>query len=176
MISKVYSIAVNWLNSELIDVEVDISNWITAFTIVWLPDQWVQESKERIRSALKSSYFKLPTTRITVNLAPADIKKSWPSFDLPIAIWILLQDGSIKDDLISDSVFLWELSLDWKLRRVSWVLPATIWAKEKWFKRIFIPKANSKEASIIPWIDIIEVDNISELCECLNWKKNLIIS
>lgn len=176
MISKVYSIAVNWLNSELIDVEVDVSNWITAFTIVWLPDQWVQESKERIRSALKSSYFKLPTTRITVNLAPADIKKSWPSFDLPIAIWILLQDWSINYNFIKESVFLWELSLDWKLRRVSWVLPATIWAKEKWFKRIFIPKSNSKEASIIPWIDIIEVDNLSELCECLNWKKSLVIS
>jgi len=176
MISKVYSIAINWLNSELIEVEVDVSNWITAFTIVWLPDQWVQESKERIRTALKSSSFKLPTTRITVNLAPADIKKSWPSFDLPIAIWILLQGWLIKEDLIKDSIFLGELSLDWKLRKVSWVLPAVIWAREKWFKRIFLPKDNILEASIIPWIDIIEVNNLDDLCKSLNLSINLKIS
>jgi magnesium chelatase family protein len=88
MISKVYSICVNWLESSIVEVEVDINQWLPSFTIVGLPDQWIQESKERLRSAMKSSNFKLPTSRITVNLAPADIKKSWPSFDLPIAIWI----------------------------------------------------------------------------------------
>jgi len=176
MISLVNSISVNWLDSTIIDVEVDINNWLPAFTIVWLPDQWVQESKERLRSAMKSSSAKLPTTRITVNLAPADIKKSGPSFDLPIAVGILLNEWYITNDkLIKDSIFIWELSLDWKLRKVSGVLPSVIWAKENWFKRIFIPKQNSLEASIIPWIDVIVIDNLWELISMLNWDIDLVV-
>ena len=107
MINKVNSIAVNWLTSDLIEVEVDINQWLPSFTIVGLPDQWVQESKERLRSALKSSWSKLPSSRITVNLAPADIRKSWPSFDFPIAIGIL----DAEFDLIKlclKKVFLFE--------------------------------------------------------------------
>ena len=174
MISKVQSITVNWLESTVISIEVDINNWLPAFTIVWLPDQWVQESKERLRSAMKSSEARLPTTRITVNLAPASIKKSWPSFDLPIAIWILRNDWWItEDNLIKDSIFVWELALDWKLRGVDSVLPMTIGAKEKGFKRIFVPKENALEASIIPWIDIISIENLAELMSILNGTKDL---
>jgi len=77
MISKVNSITVNWLDSFLIEIEVDINNWLPSFTIVWLPDQWVQESKERLKSAMKSSGTRLPMNRITVNLAPANIRKVW---------------------------------------------------------------------------------------------------
>ena len=90
MISKINSIAINWLHFDIIEVEVDINNWLPSFTIVWLPDKWVQESKERLRSAIKSSNFKIPSSRITVNMAPADIKKTWPIFDLSIAVWLLL--------------------------------------------------------------------------------------
>ena len=168
MISKIFSMSVNGLSSDVIEVEVDINNGLPSFTIVGLPDQWVQESKERLRSALKSTGNKLPVNRITVNLAPADIKKSWPSFDLPIAVWILLHQGIIDEEICKDSIFLWELSLDGKLRKISSVLPAVISAQEKWFKRIFVPKQNALEASIIPWIDIIELKNISELIEILN--------
>lgn len=173
MISKVNSIAVNWLNSDLIEIEVDINNWLPSFTIVWLPDQGVQESKERLRSALKSCSHKLPTSRITVNLAPADIKKSWPSFDFATAIAILLHEWVIDDKYINESIFIWELSLNWDFRKVSSVLPATIWAKEKWFKKIFVPKVNSKEASIIPWIEVIEVLNLQEAIDILNNDKPL---
>ena len=169
MISLVHSITVNGLDSTIIDIEVDINPWLPAFTIVWLPDQWVQESKERLRSALKSSGAKLPTTRITVNLAPANIKKSWPSFDLGIAVGILLDEWYIKDNsLIKDSIFLWELSLDGSLRPISSVLPATIGAKEKWFKRIFIPAQNVKEASIIPDIEVIKIYTLSDMIDILN--------
>ncbi len=176
MISKVESITVNWLESTVISIEVDINNWLPAFTIVWLPDQWVQESKERLRSAMKSSEARLPTTRITVNLAPASIKKSWPSFDLPIAIWILRNDWWVNiDDLIKDSIFVWELALDWKLRWVDSILPMTIWAKEKWYKRIFVPQENALEASIIPGIDIIPIENLANLMAILNWTKDLTI-
>lgn len=172
MFSLVKSIAVNWLSSNIIDVEVDINSGLSSFTIVWLADQAVQESKERIRSALKSSFAKLPTTRITVNLAPADIRKAGPSFDLPIAIGILISDGVIEEQkLIEWSVFLWELALDWKLRKVSSVLPATIWARESGFKRIFIPKENVAEASIVDWIDIIWIENLLDLIDILSLRR-----
>jgi magnesium chelatase family protein len=118
MISKVYSITVNGLESSLIEIEVDINQGLPSFTIVGLPDQGIQESKERLRSAMKSSNFRLPTSRITVNLAPADIKKSGPCFDLPVAIGILLNQDFINQDLIQESLFLGELSLDGQLRRV----------------------------------------------------------
>lgn len=173
MIAKVNSIAVNGLNSDLIEVEVDINQWLPSFTIVWLPDQWIQESKERIRSALKSSSAKLPTSRITVNLAPADIKKSGPNFDLAISVGILLVDWRIEDTFIKDSIFIGELSLDWRLRKINWVLPSVIWAREKWFKRIFLPNDNILEASIIPDIELVWVSNLKELIDILNWKKEI---
>ena len=170
MISQIHSLSMNWLESTVIETEVDINNWLPAFTIVWLPDQWVQESKERLRSAMKSSNMKLSSKRITVNLAPANIKKSWPSFDLPIAIWILQNDWWIESTpLMKDSLFVWELALDWKLRAVSSILPMTIWAKELWYKRIFVPKPNAIEAAIIPWIDIIAIESLSEIADILNW-------
>ncbi len=173
MISKINSIAVNWLNTDLIEVEIDINQWLPSFTIVWLPDQWVQESKERLRSALKSSWTKLPVSKITVNLAPADIKKSWPSFDFPIAIWILDVELDFDKKILAESIFLWELSLNGDLRKVNSVLPATIWAKEKWFKNIFVPKANSLESSVIPGINVIAIENLSEAIQILLWRKEI---
>ena len=129
MVSIVNSIAINGLHSHLIEIEVDINNGLPSFVIVGLPDQWVQESKERLKSAMKSAGNKLPMNRITVNLAPANIRKSGPAFDFPIAIWILSNGWFIKEKLVNNSIFLWELSLDGKLRKVSSILPATIWAK-----------------------------------------------
>ncbi len=169
MISLVHAITVNGLDTTIVDIEVDINQGLPAFTIVGLPDQWVQESKERLRSALKSSNARIPSTRITVNLAPANIKKSGPSFDLGIAIGILLDQGYIKNNtLIKDSVFLGELSLDGSLRSIPSVLPATIGAQEKWFKRLFIPESNAKEASIIPGIEVVRIKNLIELIDILN--------
>ncbi len=107
MISFVHAITVNGLDSTIVDIEVDINQGLPAFTIVGLADQGVQESKERLRSALKSSGARIPPSRITVNLAPANIKKTGPSFDLAIAVGILLDQGYIKnDDLIRESIFL----------------------------------------------------------------------
>lgn len=123
---------------------------------------------------MKSSGTRLPASRITVNLAPADIKKTGPSFDLPIAIGILQNDGWIEhDQYIKESIFLGELALDGTLRKVSGILPATIGAKDRGFRRIFIPYENLKEASIIPGIDVIAVKCLSELMEMLDGKVDL---
>lgn len=169
MITQVQALTVNGLETTLIDVEVDINQWMPNFTIVGLPDQWVQESKERIRSALKASAARLPSTRITVNLAPAHIKKSWPSFDLAIAVGILMNEGYISETTFCENaIFLWELSLDGRLRHIPSVLPAVIGAKQKGIQRIFIPAENKNEAAIIPDIDIISVSNLQELIQILN--------
>lgn len=176
MISKIYSIVINWLENDIIEVEVDINRWMPSFTIVWLPDQWVQESKERLRSALKSSNYRLPTDKITVNLAPADIRKTGPSFDLPIAIWILENSWVIEENKYSqNSIFIWEVSLDWSLRWVSSVLPSVIWAMQRGFKNIFIPFDNFKEASFIEWIKIYPVSNLVEIIDFLNNRKEIVI-
>lgn len=120
---------------------------------------------------MKSSGTRLPAARITVNLAPANIRKTGPSFDLAIAVWILLDQGTIEEkEYIENSVFLWELSLDGKLRHIPSVLPATIGAKEKGFKKMFIPSVNAKEASIIPDIEVIPIENLEELIKILNKK------
>ncbi len=174
MISKIYSIWVNWLESDLIEIETDINNWLPNFTIVWLPDTSVQESKERIRSALKSSFMPLPPSKITINLAPADIKKSWPSYDLPISIWILNHMWIIEEnEYLKNSIFLWELSLDWSLRWISSILPSVIWALERGFKNIFIPYDNYFEASIIEGINIFAVKNIKQIVSFLSWNEEI---
>ncbi len=171
MISKVQSIAVNGLSSTIVDVEVDINPWLPKFSIVGLPDQWVQESRERLYSALKSIKSRLPMTRITVNLAPADIRKVGSMFDLPIAIGILINDEVIvtKRDL-SKVIFLWELSLDGKIRQVSCVLPSTIWAMQRGIETIFVPKENAQEASFVWGIEVIGVSHLQEVIDHLNEK------
>ncbi|MBW7954257.1 YifB family Mg chelatase-like AAA ATPase [Candidatus Gracilibacteria bacterium] len=164
MISKIYSIGVNGLESDLIEIEVDINNGLPNFTIVGLPDVSVQESKERIRSALKSSYMPLPPSKITINLAPADIKKSGPSYDLPISIGILNHMGIIEENkYLKNSIFLGELSLDGSLRGINSILPSVIGAKEMGFENIFIPYDNYFEASIIEGINIFAIKNIKQL-------------
>jgi magnesium chelatase family protein len=169
MPSKIFSAAPIGLHSELIEVEADISGGLGNFIIVGLPDTAIQESRERVRSAIKNSSLPFPQTRVVINLAPADIKKEGPSYDLPIAISILLAEGKNfkqKNDF-SKSVFIGELSLDGSLRTVSGILPIMIMAKEKGFKTIYLPKANAPEASLIDGIEIIPIENLNHLIKHL---------
>lgn len=149
MLAKVNSSAVVGLDAVPIEVEVDISSGsLPSFTIVGLPDKAVEESKERVRSAIKNSGADFPARRITVNLAPADLPKAGPSYDLPIALGILLASEQLQAD-IKDALFIGELSLDGSLRPINGVLSQTLMAKDHTFKRIFIPTSNAKEAAII---------------------------
>lgn len=172
MLSKVNSCAVIGLDCEGVEVELDITAGLGNITVVGLPDTAVQESKERVRAAIKNSSFSYPTTRITINLAPADIKKAGPAYDLPIAISILSATGQISADLKS-SLFVGELALDGKLRHTNGILPITIFARDKGYKKLYIPKTNEYEASLVEGIDIIPVHSLLELTDHLNDAKSI---
>ncbi len=163
MLAKISSGATIGLNAVLVDVEVDIAEQgLPSFTIVGLPDKAVEESKERVRSAIKNSGADFPLSRITVNLAPADLPKAGPAYDLPIALGILIASGQINPE-VSDSLFLGELSLDGTLRHTNGILPMSYLAKEKKIKNIFIPKINLKEASVVGEIIVYPVESLLEL-------------
>ncbi|MGB6872732.1 MAG: YifB family Mg chelatase-like AAA ATPase [Dehalococcoidia bacterium] len=131
-------------------------------TIVGLPDKAVQEARERVRSAIRNSYYKFPNRRITVNLAPADLKKEGPAYDLPIAVGILMSSGQLNADL-THSIFLGELSLDGKLRHTHGVLPMVALARDKGLSTIFVPLDDAKEASLIDNIHIFPTESLAQL-------------
>ena len=168
MLAKVNSSAVVGLDAVPVEVEVDIATQgLPSFTIVGLPDKAVEESRERVRSAIKNSGADFPAKRITVNLAPADLPKEGPSYDLPIALGILIASEQLKAD-ISTSFFMGELSLDGRLRYTNGILPQVILAKEKRLKRIFLPHINAREASIIKGVEIYPAKDLASLFDHLN--------
>jgi len=162
MIIKVYSGTVLGLDTTQVEVEIDVSQGLSSFIIVGLPDKAVDEAKERVRSAIKNSGFNFPRHKLTVNLAPADIKKEGPAFDLPIALGIIEAENNFNFNL-KDCLFIGELSLDGTLRPIQGVLPITIFAQEHGVKYIFVPVANAQEASLVEGIKIIPVNNLIEL-------------
>lgn len=168
MLAKVMSAAVVGLDALPVEVEVDIaSQGLPSFTIVGLPDKAVEEAKERVRSAIRNTGADFPARRITVNLAPADLPKEGPSYDLPIALGILLASGQLQAD-ISDALFTGELSLDGRIRPVNGTLVQAILAKEKKMKRFFLPAENADEAAIVQNIDIYPVETLLALFQHLS--------
>lgn len=170
MVSKVLSSTVIGLDGVLIEVETDILNGLPSFTIVGLPDKAVEESKERVRSAVKNSGGEFPAKKITVNLAPGDLPKEGPTFDLPIAISILLSSGQLVFDS-EKSLFIGELSLNGRVRLSKGVLPMVLAAKEKGIESVYIPMANLHEAEIVHGIDIYAIDTLKELFNHLSGTK-----
>lgn len=168
MLSITKSMALHGLEGFLIDVQVDISSGMPSWDVVGLPDVSVKESKERVRTAIKNSGYELRSSKIVVNLAPAEIKKEGPYFDLPIAIGILISTEAIKQQGLEDTIFIGELSLDGKLMKVNGILPICIEAKKLNIKRIIIPKENVQEAAIVNEIEIIGVNNLTEIVDFLN--------
>lgn len=167
MISKVNSCAVIGLDCKPVEIEIDIGTGLGNTTVVGLPDTAVQESKERVRSAIKNSDFPYPTTRVTINLAPADIKKEGPAYDLPIAVGFLMAMEYINARL-DDSLFVGEVALNGKLRHTNGILPIAIYAKEKGYRKLYVPKINEYEASLVEDIEVIAVENLLELVDHLN--------
>ncbi len=171
MSSKVLSAAVVGLNCELVEVEADTSRSQPKFFIVGLPDKAVDESKERVRSAIKNSGFEMPRGRITVNLAPADLKKEGPSYDLSIAISILLTSKQLfLPNSFKDQLFIGELALDGQLRPVNGVLSICLEIKKKGIKYIFLPKENAAEASLVSDLIIFPCQNLNEITNHLRGK------
>jgi magnesium chelatase family protein len=163
MLAKVISAAVVGLDAVPVEVEIDIaSQGLPSFTIVGLPDKAVEEAKERVRSAIRNSGADFPARRITVNLAPADLPKEGPWYDLPIALGILLASGQLQHD-ISDALFTGELSLDGRVRPTNGILPQAILTRSLGLTRLFIPEQNAKEASVVTNIDIFPIKNLSAL-------------
>ncbi len=162
MVSRVLSSTVVGLDGVLVEVETDILNGLPSFTIVGLPDKAVEESKERVRSAIKNSGADFPTKRVTVNLAPGDLPKEGPSFDVPIAVSILLSSGQLVFNT-DECLFVGELSLNGKLRKTKGVLPVVLLAREKKIKNVFIPKENEHEASVVAGVTLYPVENLKQL-------------
>ena len=153
MVTKAITAAAVGINAYKIEVEVDVINSLPNISIVGLPDNAVNEARERVHSAIKNSGFTFPLGRVIVNLAPADIRKEGTNFDLPIAIGILKEQGiNIADDL--GTAFLGELSLDGSLRGVNGVLPLVLGLKEQGITTIFVPEANAKEAALVQGIKV----------------------
>ena len=162
MLAKIQSAAIVGLDAQLIEVEVDIASGLPNTTIVGLPDAAVQEARERVRSAIRNSGCVFPAKRITVNLAPANLKKAGPAYDLPIAIGILLSSEQIFADF-SKTLFLGELSLDGSLRHTNGVLPMVAIAKERGLLEIFVPADDANEASLVDGVSIIPCISLAQL-------------
>jgi magnesium chelatase family protein len=170
MLAKVWTCAVIGLEGELVQVEVDIARQgIAKLTIVGLPDTAVQEAGERVRAAVRNSGLIFPPRRITVNLAPAEMRKSGPTYDLPIAIGVLLASEQIETDART-VVFLGELSLDGTLRHLQGVLPMVGLARERGMRTVFVPAIDAAEAALVDGIDVIPVRNLAELVAHLQGK------
>ncbi len=167
MLAKVLSSAVSGIDAYVVEVEVDITQGLPTFTTVGLPEAAVKESKERVKSAIKNSGYSFPDDRITVNLAPADVKKEGTGFDLPIALGILAATRILPQQAISKYLFLGELSLDGRVKPVKGSLPMALEAKSSGYSGIIVPSDNGSEASVVDGISVYSVRTLSEVVEFL---------
>jgi magnesium chelatase family protein len=163
MLAKVLSVAVVGLEVNVIEVEVDSGRGVASFTLVGLPDAAVKESIERVRSAIRNSGLKFPNNRVTVNLAPADVKKIGPAYDLPIALGLLVASEQLDPGVLDRTLIIGELALDGAVRHVRGVLPATAFARENEYKRIIVPESDANEAALVPNIEVIAARSLGEL-------------
>lgn len=168
MLAKILSGTLQGVDALLVEVEVDIVNGLPTFATVGLPEGAVRESKDRVKAAIKNSGYEFPNRRITVNLAPADVKKSGPGFDLPIAVGVLAASETCKTENLTRFSVVGELSLDGKVRAVQGVLPMAIAARQAQFQGIIVPAGNVEEASIVNGIDVIGIEHLHQAVDFLN--------
>ncbi len=172
MWARVASCAVLGLEGAVVEVEADIAQGLPSFTVVGLPDKAVQESRERVRSAIKNSGFSFPLKRLTVNLAPADLPKQGPAYDLPMALGILEASGQAAPNA-QDSLFIGELSLDGGLRHVDGILPMVGTARDHRYKRAFVPVMDAPEAALIEGIEVYPVPDLAALVSHLSREEEI---
>ena len=168
MLAIVNSMSLHGLDGYLVEVQVDVSSGLPSWEVVGLPDVSVKEAKERVKAAIKNSGLQFESKRIVVNLAPADMKKEGSSFDLPIAIGIMLATEKVQQNIIYKTAFIGELSLDGKINKVNGILPMCIEAVKLGIKKVIIPEENAKEAGVVSGIDIIAVKTLKEVINYLN--------
>ena len=168
MLACVRSAAVFGIDASPVNIEVDVSFGLPAFTMVGLPDPSVRESRDRIKSAVRNSGYEFPPHRIIVNLAPADVRKAGSSFDLPIALGVLAASGVISRRDVDDVLILGELSLDGGIQAARGVLPIAVAARRRGFRGVLLPESNSREAAVVEGLDFYPVRSLSEAVRALN--------
>lgn len=173
MLSQVNSATLIGMNAYPITVEVDLSSGLPAFAIVGLPDTAIQESRERVRAAVANSEYDFPMRRITVNLAPADLRKEGPSFDLPISIGVLSAQNILPKEKLDEYLIVGELALDGSLRKINGVLSMAMCAKKQKKRGIIVPEINSKEAALIEGIESIGVTDLRQAVRFLRGKEEI---
>ena len=168
MLASLRSAAVFGVEASPVHVEVDVSYGLPVFAMVGLPDASVRESRDRVRSAIRNSGYEFPPHRITVNLAPADVRKAGASYDLPIALGILAASGVIERRQVPDVVLLGELSLDGSIQAIRGVLPIAVSARRAGMSGILLPAANAREAALVGHLQVFPVDSLTQAVRALN--------
>ena len=163
MVNKVTTATVIGLEAYKITVEIDVINSLPGISIVGLPDAAINEARDRVRSAIKNSNYTFPSKKVVINLAPADIKKVGTNFDLPIAVGILTEEGTIIPEKIEDYAFIGELSLDGKIRGVNGVLPIILGLKKSGIKNVIVPAQNANEAALADGINIYGAEHLTDV-------------
>jgi magnesium chelatase family protein len=167
MLARVYSCAVVGLDGVIVEVEVDYTNGLPGMTLVGLPDTAVQESRERVQTAIKNAGLHFPRHRIVVNLAPAAIRKEGPAYDLPIALGVIILSGRLPLESAQDTLVVGELLLDGVVRHTRGILPMAAAARANGFKRMVVPEVDAAEAALIPDLEIIPVKTLAQLFDHL---------
>lgn len=164
MLAKIFSATTIGIEARQIEIEVDIASGLPGIVIVGLPDIAIRESRDRVKTAIKNSDFNYPSQKITINLAPCNIKKTGPCFDLPMAIGILVASEQLESNDIKNFVFLGELALNGKIRPVKGVLPIAMSLKNL-HKKLILPEKNAYEASIVEGIEIYPAKTLNDVCD-----------
>ena len=167
MLARVFSCAVIGLDGVIIEVEVDYTNGLPGMTLVGLPDAAVQESRERVQTAIKNAGLHFPRHRIVVNLSPASIRKEGPAYDLPIALGVIILSGRLPLEAVENTLIIGELSLDGIVRHTCGILPMAAAARANGYQRMVVPEADAAEAALIPGLEIIPVKTLAQLYDHL---------
>jgi len=173
MLARVFSCAVIGLEGVIVEVEVDTGQGLPSMVIVGLPDTAVQESRERVQAAIKNAGLYFPRKRVTVNLAPASVRKEGPAYDLPIALGVLAASEQFNLEQLDSCLVMGELSLDGSVRHIRGVLPMAATARREGFRRVFVPESDAAEAALLPDLEVIPVKSLADLFQHLTGTKNI---